>query len=220
MDIEGVGDAMASVLVETGLCHEVADLYDLHAEQLVALPRMGEKSARNVLDAIETSKARGLARVLVALGIRYVGGQNAALLAGDFGTIDALAAATREQLEATEGVGPQIAESVAFFFAQPQNIAAVERLRRAGLDLTAPIRDREPQGVLAGKTIVLTGTLPTMTREEASALIEAAGGKVGNSVSKKTDYVVAGREAGSKLAKAESLGVTIVDEDGLHALVR
>ncbi|MBD5655465.1 MAG: hypothetical protein IAI50_09870 [Candidatus Eremiobacteraeota bacterium] len=180
---------------------------------------MGDKSARNVIAAIEGSKTRGLARVLVAIGIRYVGGQNAALLAGDFGTIDALAAARREQLEATEGVGPQIAESVAFFFAQPQNDAAVERLRRAGLDLTAPIRDREPQGVLAGKTIVLTGTLPNMKRDEAGALIEAAGGKVGKSVSKKTDYVVAGTEAGSKLAKAESLGVPVIDENGLQELI-
>jgi DNA ligase (NAD+) len=219
MDIEGVGDAMASLLVETNLCREVADLYDLQAEQLLALPRMGEKSARNVLDAIAASKARGLARVLVALGIRYVGSQNAALLAGDFGTIDALTAATRQQLEATEGVGPQIAESVAFFFAQPQNNAAVERLRRAGLDLTAPIRDREPEGVLAGMSLVLTGTLPSMTREEASALIEAAGGKVGKSVSKKTDYVVVGAEAGSKLEKAEALGVRVIDENGLRKLL-
>jgi DNA ligase (NAD+) len=219
MDIEGVGDALASLLVESGLCGEVADLYDLQAEQLLSLPRMGEKSARNVLAAIAASKTRGLARVLVALGIRYVGGQNAALLAGDFGSVDALAAASREALEATEGVGPQIAESVAFFFAQPQNRAAIERLRGAGLDLTAPLRERAPQGPLAGKTIVLTGTLPDMTRDEASALVVAAGGKVGGSVSKKTDYVVAGSDAGSKLAKAESLGVPVIDQDELRKLV-
>ena len=219
MDIEGVGDALSSALVEAGLCHDVADLYALDARQLATLPRMGERSVQNVLDAIEGSKTRGLARVLTALGIRYVGGQNAALLAGDFGSVDALAAATREELAATEGIGPQIAESVAFFFAQPQNRDVVERLRARGLDLTAPLRPREAVGVLAGKTIVLTGTLPNLTRDEASALVIEAGGKVGSAVSKKTNYVVAGEEAGSKLVKAESLGIPIVDEAGLRALL-
>lgn len=219
MDIEGVGDALAALLVESGLCRAVADLYDLRPEQLVALPRMGEKSARNVLDAIEASKTRGLARVLAALGIRYVGGQNAALLAGHFGSVDALAAASQAELETVEGIGPQIAESVAFFFAQAQNRHAVERLRSVGVDMTAPLRPREPVGALAGKTFVLTGTLPTWTREEASALIEAAGGKVASSVSKKTDYVVAGDEAGSKLTKAQTLGVPVLDEAGLRALL-
>jgi DNA ligase (NAD+) len=205
--------------VDNGLCREVADLYDLSAEQLVALPRMGEKSARNVLAAIESSNARGLARVLAALGIRYVGGQNAALLAGHFGSADALAAAPQAELEAVEGIGPQIAESVAFFFAQAQNRAAIERLRKVGVDLTAPLRPREAVGVLAGKTFVLTGTLPDLTREEATALIEAAGGKVASSVSKKTDYVVAGDEAGSKLAKAQSLGIAVIDEAALRGLL-
>ena len=219
MDIEGVGDALSSALVEAALCRDVADLYALDAQRLAALPRMGERSVQNVLDAIEGSKTRGLARVLPALGIRYVGGQNAALLAGDFGTIDALAAASREELAATEGIGPQIAESVAFFFAQAQNRDVIERLRARGLDLTAPLRPREAVGVLAGLTIVLTGTLPNLTRDEASALISEAGGKVGSAVSKKTSYVVAGEEAGSKLAKAESLGVPIIDEVGLRALL-
>ncbi len=219
MDIEGVGDALASSLVEAKLCHDVADLYELHFEGLATLPRMGERSVKNVLTAITESKSRGLARVLVALGIRYVGGQNAALLAGDFGTVDALAAASAQELADTEGVGPQIAESVTFFFAQPQNQRVVERLRALGVEMTAPLRERTPAGPLAGKTLVLTGTLPTLTREEASALIAAAGGKVGSAVSKKTAYVVAGEEAGSKLAKAESLGIAIVDEAGLRALL-
>ena len=219
MDIEGIGDSLAALLVESGLCRTVADLYDLDAAALEALPRMGEKSVRNVLGAIEGSKARGLARVLAALGIRFVGGTNAVLLAGEFGTIDALAAATREQLESTEGVGPQIAESVAFFLAQPQNLAVIGRLRDRGVDLTAPIRPKSPVGPLAGKTLVLTGTLPTLTREEASALIEDAGGKVAKSVSKKTTYVVAGEEAGSKLEKARELELTIVDEAGLRELL-
>ncbi len=219
MDIEGIGDQLAALLVEAGLCTTVADLYDLDASALEALPRMGEKSVRNILDAIEGSKKRGLARVLAALGIRFVGGSNAVLLAGDFGSIDALVKATREELEATEGVGPQIAESVAFFFAQPQNLAVVERLRERGLDLTAPLRPKTPVGPLAGKTLVLTGTLPTLTREEASALIEDAGGKVSKSVSKKTSYVVAGEDAGSKLEKARDLELTIVDEAGLRDLL-
>jgi DNA ligase (NAD+) len=219
MDIEGIGDAMASVLVDAGLCEEVADLYDLDTAKLATLPRMGEKSIANVLEAIEGSKTRGLARVLAALGIRYVGGQNAALLASDFGTIDALERATREELEATEGIGPQIAESVAFFFAQPQNRAVIERLRAHGLDLTAPKREKAAAGVLAGLTLVLTGTLPNLTREEATELIVAAGGKVSSGVSKKTAYVVAGEEAGSKLAKAGALGVPVLDENGLREVL-
>jgi DNA ligase (NAD+) len=219
MDIEGIGDSLAALLVDAGLCKNVADIYDLDAERLESLPRMGEKSVRNVLDAIEGSKTRGLARVLAALGIRFVGLTNAVILAGDFGSIDALIAATREQLEETDGIGPQIAESVAFFFAQPQNLAVIERLRERGLELTAPLRPKVPVGPLAGKTLVLTGTLPTLTREEASALIEDAGGKVAKSVSKKTSYVVAGDEAGSKLEKAQNLEIPIVDEAGLRELL-
>ena len=219
MDIEGIGDALASLLVDAGLCTTVADLYELEPAALARLPRMGEKTVANVLAEIERSKTRGLARVLAAIGIRYVGGQNAALLAGDFGTIDALMAATREELVATDGIGAQIAESVAFFFDQPPNIAVVKRLRSSGLDLTAPLRPREPVGIFAGKTFVLTGTLPTLTREEAGERIVAAGGKVGKSVSAKTDYIVAGDEAGSKLTKARALGLAIVDEVGLRALL-
>ena len=210
---------MAAALVDAGLCANVADLYDLDAEKLGTLPRMGDRSVQNILTEIERSKSRGLARVLAALGIRYVGGQNATLLAGEFGSIDALAAASREELEATEGIGPQIAESVAFFFDREPNRAVVERLRASGLDLTAPLRPREPVGPLAGKTFVITGTLPSLTREEATALITDAGGKAAGSVSKKTDYVIAGDEAGSKLAKAQSLGIPILDEAGLRDLV-
>ncbi len=219
MDIEGIGDALAGLLVDEKLCANVADLYDLTAEKLATLPRMGEKSIANVLEAIEGSKSRGLARVLAALGIRYVGGQNAALLAGDFGRIEALAAASREELVATEGIGDQIAESVAFFFAQAPNEIVIERLRARGVDMTAPLRPKKPVGPLAGKTLVITGTLPNLTREEATALVVAAGGKVSSAVSKKTSYLVAGEEAGSKLAKAESLEIPIVDEAALRKLV-
>jgi DNA ligase (NAD+) len=219
MDIEGIGDVLAAALVDAGLCADVADLYDLTEQKLASLPRMGEKSAQNVLDAIDGSKSRGLARVLSALNIRYVGGQNAALLAGAFGTIDAIAAAPQEQLAAVPGIGPQIAESVAFFFRQEPNLEVVARLRAHGVDVTAPLREGAAPGPLSGKTFVLTGTLPELTREEASEMIVTAGGKVAKSVSKKTDYVVAGDEAGSKLQKAEELGLRIIDEAGLRALL-
>ena len=219
MDIEGVGDVLASALVETGLCGDVADLYDLTAESLSRVPRMGEKSIENVLAAIERSKTRGLARLLAALNIRYVGGQNAALLAAEFGSLDAIENASEEELIATEGIGKQIAEAIAFFFAQPQNRRVIERLREHGLVLTAPKRERAAAGVLAGKTLVLTGTLPTLTREEATELIVEAGGKVSGSVSKKTDYVVAGDEAGSKLTKAQSLGIAVLDEAAFRELL-
>jgi DNA ligase (NAD+) len=172
-----------------------------------------------VLANIETSKTRGLARLLFGLGIRMVGSQNAAILAGDYGSIDALAAATVEDLIRSDGIGEQIAASVALFFQQPPNRAVVERLRAAGVDLTAPKRERAPVGPLAGKSLVLTGTLPSLTREEATALIVEAGGKVTSAVSKKTSYVVAGDEAGTKLTKAQELGVAILDEGGLRSLL-
>jgi DNA ligase (NAD+) len=219
MDIEGIGDQLAAALVESGLVHDVSDIYALDLEKLLSLPRMAEKSASNVLAAIAASKSRGLARVLFGLGIRMVGGQNAAILAGDFGSIDALAAATEEELLASEGIGPEIARSVVLFFAQEPNRAMVRRLRDAGVDMTAPKRERAPVGPLAGKTLVLTGTLPNLTRDEAAEMIVAAGGKVSSAVSKKTAYVVAGEEAGTKLAKAEQLGIPILDEAGLRALL-
>jgi DNA ligase (NAD+) len=219
MDIEGIGENLAFALVDEGLVHDVSDLYHLDLEKLLTLPRMAQKSASNVLGAIEDSKRRGLARLLFGLGIRYVGAQNAAILAGDYGSIDELTKATEEQLLASEGIGEQIARSVALFFAQEPNRAMIGRLREAGVDTTAPRRPRQAAGALAGKTLVLTGTLPSLTRDEATALIVNAGGKVTGSVSKKTDYVVAGDEAGSKLAKAEQLGIAILDEAGLRKLI-
>jgi DNA ligase (NAD+) len=219
MDIEGIGDQLARVLVDHQLVRDAGDLYHLDLAALGGLPRMAEKSASNVLAAIEASKRRGLARVLFGLGIRMVGGQNAVLLAAEFGTIDALAAAAEDELTAVEGIGPEIARSVVLFFAQEPNRAMVARLKAAGVDCTAPKRERAPAGVLAGKTLVLTGTLPSLTRDEAASMIAAAGGKVSASVSKKTDYVVAGAEAGSKLAKAESLEIPVLDEAGLRELL-
>jgi DNA ligase (NAD+) len=219
MDIEGVGDVLAFALVDADLIEDISGLYTLTAEQLATLPRMGEKTIANVLANIAESKTRGLARVLTGLGIRMVGAQNAAILAGDYGSIDALMAATEAELITSDCIGAEIAASVVLFFQQAANVALIERLRAAGLDLTAPKRERAPVGPLAGKTLVLTGTLPSLTREEASELIVAAGGKVTSAVSKKTSYVVAGEEAGSKLTKAESLGIEILDEAGLRSLL-
>jgi DNA ligase (NAD+) len=219
MDIEGIGDVLAFALVDSGLVNDPSDVYHLDAARLATLPRMGERTIANVLANIAGSKSRGLARLLFGLGIRMVGAQNAAILAGDFGSIDALIAASEADLVRSEGIGEQIAASVVLFFAQEPNRAMIERLRAAGVDLTAPLRERAPAGPLAGLNVVLTGTLPSLTREEATALIVAAGGKVTAAVSKKTNYVVAGADAGSKLAKAESLGVAVIDEEGLRGLL-
>lgn len=219
MDIEGIGDVMAGALVDAGLVRDVADLYDLDAAKLAAIPRTGEKTIANLLAALAASKQRGLARLLNGLGIRYVGAQNAALLASAFGSLDAVAAATPQELTATEGIGAQIAESIALFFEQEQNRRVIARLKEHGLLVTAPKRAAQAPGALAGKTFVLTGTLATWTRDEATEAIVAAGGKVASAVSKKTDYVVAGAEAGTKLKKAEQLGVPILNEAGLRALL-
>ncbi len=219
MDIEGIGDTLAAQLVESELVRDVADIYALDRDRLATLPRLGEKTIGNLLAAIAASRARGLARVLYGLGIRFVGATNAAILAGDFGTVDALATASLEDLLRSDGIGEEIAKSVVAFFANRANTEVVARLRTAGVELTAPLRPREPVGPLAGKTIVLTGTLPTLTRDEAAELVTAAGGKVSSAVSKKTAYVVAGEEAGSKLAKAESLGIPVVDEAWLRETV-
>lgn len=219
MDIEGLGDVMADQLTSLELVRDISDIYALDANKMQRVPRMGEKSITKLLAAIEGSKSRGLARVLTGLGIRFVGEQTAAILASDFGTIDALEAASAEDLKHSEGIGPEVAASVRLFFDQPANRDMVERLRRSGVVLEATTRRRTGEGPLSGKIFVLTGTLPSMTRDEAAALIEAAGGKVTGSVSKKTDYVVAGDAAGSKLTKAQELGITILDENGLRSLL-
>jgi DNA ligase (NAD+) len=179
---------------------------------------MGPKSVANLLASIEGSKQRGLARVLSGLGIRFVGEQTAAILAGDFGSIDAIEATSEEELRTSEGIGPEVAASVRLFFDQPANRKMIERLRRAGVILEGAAGPRSG-GRLGGKTFVLTGTLPTLTRDEAGARIVAKGGKVTGSVSKKTDYVVAGEAAGSKLSKATELGIPVLDEEGLKALL-
>ncbi|MDQ2991412.1 MAG: NAD-dependent DNA ligase LigA [Candidatus Eremiobacteraeota bacterium] len=218
MDIEGLGDVLAEQLTDLGLVRDLADIYALDAASLATVPRTGEKSIGKLLEAIEGSKSRGLARLLTGLGIRFVGAQTAQILADDFGSIDALAGASTEVLQASGGIGPEVAGAVTLFFEQPANRGVIERLRAAGVVMTAPKRARVV-GALTGKTFVLTGTLPRMTREEAAALIADAGGKVASAVSSKTDYLVAGADPGSKLARAEKLEVPILDENGLRALL-
>ena len=217
MNIEGLGEAAVAQLMERGLVRKVADLYKLTEEQLVGLERFAEKSARTLLEEIERSKKAGLARVIMGLGIRFVGERTAELLAEEFGSIDALIAASAEDLERVEEVGPRISGAIAEFFTRPANLELVQDLKDAGVDMTAEKKLRSTQ--LEGLTFVLTGTLPTLTRDEAKRRIEAAGGKTAGSVSKKTSYVVAGEEAGSKLDKAIELKVAVIDEAGLLRLL-
>jgi DNA ligase (NAD+) len=217
MNIEGLGDAAVQQLLERKLVTSVADLYALTEEQLVGLERFAEKSARALLAEIENSKKAGLARLLMGLGIRYVGERTAELLAQEFGSIDAVMAANAQELERVEEVGPRISEAILEFFSRPANRVLVEKLKGACVVMTAEKRQRTSQ--LEDLTFVLTGTLPNLTRDEAKQKIEAAGGKVSGSVSKKTSYLVAGEEAGSKLDKAQQLKVPILDEAELLKLL-
>ena len=219
MDIEGLGDKLVDQLVDRGLVHTPADVYRLDLATLAGLERMAEKSAANLIAAIEASKSTTLARFIFALGIRNVGETTAKDLARHFGGLDALISATSAALTAVRDVGPVVAESITQFFVEPHNLDVVGALRQAGVHWPEHAGAQPGTGILAGRTLVLTGALPSLTREAAKATIEAAGGKVAGSVSKKTDYVVAGTEAGSKLAKAQELGVTVLDEDGLLALL-
>ena len=218
--VESLAEEAAEVPTRAALVHSIADLYDpekVNRASLLTLERVGEKTADALLEQIERSKRQPLQRVLLGLGIRHVGERTAQALAEEFGSIDALIAATEEELTRVNDIGPKVAATVREFFSNERNLALVERLRGYGLTFTA---ERKVRGTaLSGLTFVLTGTLPTLTRDEAKERIEAAGGKVSGSVSKKTDYVVAGEEAGSKLEKAQSLGVAVVDEAGLLALL-
>jgi len=211
MDIRGLGYERVRQLLENGLIENVADLYDLTAHRLVELERFAEQSAGQLVAAIEASKSRPLSTLLFGLGIRHVGKTVAELLARRFGTMDALMDADEAAVNDVPGVGRAIAEAVIAFFGERRNQALIERLRKAGLDFTEP-RASSADGALIGKTYVLTGTLPTLSRAQATELIESAGGRVAGSVSKKTDAVVAGEEAGGKLEKARQLGVEIIDE--------
>jgi DNA ligase (NAD+) len=221
MDIDGLGEKQASVFLKQGLIADVAGIYDLTEERLVELDRFGETSARNLVAAIDTSRQRPFKRVLYALGLPGVGYVTAEALADHFGSIDELHEADPERIEEVEGVGPIMAVQIAESLADEPTWALVEKLKEKGLRLEADESERrQAGGPLEGKTVVLTGTLPELTREEAAALVKSAGGKVTNSVSKKTDYVVAGENPGSKLAKAEKLGSEVLDEAGLKMLLR
>ncbi|HEX5139339.1 MAG TPA: NAD-dependent DNA ligase LigA [Dehalococcoidia bacterium] len=217
MDIEGLGESMAQQLLESGLVKDIADVYFLTKEQLMTLDRMGSKSAENLLAGIEASKQRPLSRVLFALGIRHVGGETAELLAGHFGSIDAMANASLEDLESVPTIGPKTAQSVYEYFQDEENRALVEKLRQAGVRLEGATAARE--GPLLGSSFVVTGSLTQWSRNEVEAMIKRLGGAVGSSVTKKTNYLVAGENPGSKLTKAQEYGTTVLDEDGFKALL-
>ncbi len=219
MNIDGMGEALVDQLVDRGLVAGVADIYRLTVEQLASLERMGKQSASNVARNIERSKKNPLPRVLQGLGIRFVGERTAVFLAEAFGSMDAIAAANANDLQRAEEVGPKVAEAVFQFFQEPRNRELVDRLRAAGLQFTYK-STRPKGGPLAGMTFVLTGTLPNLKREDARKLIETAGGKVAGSVSQKTTFVVAGEDSGSKLAKAQELGVKVLTEEQLLDLIR
>ena len=221
IDIDGLGDKIIDQMVDEKLVRTPADLFGLGLRQLVELERFGEKSAQNLLDALDAAKTTTLARFVYALGIRHVGESTAKEYARFFGSLDPLMDASVEQLLEVPDVGPVVAEATHNFFAEAHNRTVIDQLRAPGR-LTwpeGPPAPRAPVGVLAGKTVVLTGTLPTLSRDDAKEMLEAAGAKMSGSVSKKTDYVVAGAEAGSKLAKAEELGIAILDEDGMRKLL-
>lgn len=219
MDIDGLGEALVDQLVDRGLVKSVSDLYRLTLDELLELERMGQKSARKILDNIEGSQSRPLPRVLNGLGIPFVGERTAQILSDTFGSLDTIASSSMAELQRAEEVGPKVAHSITQFFAEPRNRELVERLRSAGLQFTHTIAVKQ-SGPLDGLIFVLTGTLPSMSREDAKARIEDAGGKVTGSVSKKTDFVVAGADAGSKLDKARSLGIPVLDEAQLLEKLR
>jgi DNA ligase (NAD+) len=217
MNIDGMGESLVTQLIERGLVKNVADIYDLSKKDLLSLERFADKSAQNILDEIENSKKLPLERVIYGLGIRMVGERTAQFLAENFGSMESLEQASVEDLQSVNEVGPRIAESIVEFFSIAANRKLIDRLRQAGLTLKGKKKERGTK--LAGKTFVLTGTLPSRSRDEAKKLIEDAGGKVTGSVSKKTDYVVAGADAGSKLDKAKALGVAVIDEEAMIELL-
>ncbi|HLY61295.1 MAG TPA: NAD-dependent DNA ligase LigA [Terriglobia bacterium] len=220
MNIDGLGDALVDQLVDKKIVHDAADLYSLTQDQLANLERMGDKSAANLLEEIENSKKAELARVIFAIGIRFVGERTAQFLADHFGSLDKVAKASAEELTEVEEVGPRIAESIAAFFGEKRNLQVIEKLRNAGLQFKQEKAVKRGNQTLEGKQFVLTGTLPNYSRDDAKAMIEDAGGRVVGSVSKKTDYVVVGAEPGSKLDKAKSLGVKTIGETELLKLLK
>jgi DNA ligase (NAD+) len=214
MDIRGLGYERVRQLLDAGLIEDVADLYQLTVDKLLPMERFAQQSAEQLVAAIDASRSRPLSTLLFAIGIRHVGTMAAQVLARTFGTLQQLQSAPHEDLSEIPGIGPTIADAVVSFFTQKRNRLLLDRLRDAGLTLDEP-QDASGEGPLAGKTYIVTGTLPTMSRSEAVARIEGAGGKVTGSVSKKTSAVVAGESPGSKLDKARKLGIEVIDEDEL-----
>ena len=219
MNIDGMGEALVDQLVDRGMVHNVADLYDLRVEDLVTLERMGGKSAANVIRNIDRSRSNPLPRVISALGIRFVGERTAVFLAEAFSSMEGIAHASKETLQMADEVGPKVAEAIVQYFNEPGNRELVGRLRKAGLQFTYVSTRPKEAGPLQGKTLVITGTLPTLSREEAKQLIEQAGGKISTAVSKKTSYLVVGEDAGSKLDKAKELGIVTLTEEELRKLL-
>ncbi|MCU1258151.1 MAG: ligase, NAD-dependent [Bryobacterales bacterium] len=219
MNIDGMGEAIVDQLVDLGMVHSVADIYELQVEKLLEMDRLGPKSASNLKRNIDKSRLNRLPRVIQALGIRFVGERTSVLLAEHFGSLDKIAKATEEELQQADEIGPRIAQSIALFFKEGRNRELVERLRAAQVSFEYQTR-KKPAGPLQGLTFVLTGTLSGLSREEAKARIEAAGGKVSAAVSKKTNFVVAGAEAGSKLDKALSLNISVIDEEKLLEMLK
>ena len=210
MNIEGLGEANVKLLVSEGLVKTVADLYALDFQELSALERFGEKSAKNLLESVEKSKSNELDKLIFALGIRGIGAMTAKLLCAQFGDMDGIMSAEKQEISSIDGIGEVLAESVYNAMREPHRIALIDRLRGYGVNMT--YSNRRISDIFAGKTFVLTGTLPTLKREQAKEMIEKRGGKCSGSVSKKTTYVLAGEEAGSKLTKANELGITVIDE--------
>jgi len=218
MDIDGLGDKLIEALVDNGSLKNVADLYKLTREQLSSMERMAEKSAGNIIEALKNSREITLGRFLFALGIRHVGEQTGRLIANEYTSFENVKNAELESLEKVEGVGPIVAQSVWSFLNEKKNLKTIYRMLEHGID---PIHDGgKNEGVLKGQTFVITGTLGQMKRQEAKEIIEGAGGKISSSVSNKTDYLVAGENPGSKLAKAKELGIRILSEKELIAMVK
>jgi DNA ligase (NAD+) len=220
MDIDGLGESWCYILLREGLVRDPGDIYSLTKEQLVALERMGEKSADNLLRSIEQSKDRSLRRLIFALGIRHVGGEIAGILANHFGSIDALARAEQEELEEIPAVGPRIAESVYQWFRDEANLRVLDKLRRAGVRMAEEAPPAPPTGPLAGQSFVITGTLASMPRSRAEELVRGLGGATSDSVIKKTDYLVLGEAPGSKLQKAQQYGTKLLNEEEFLELLR
>jgi DNA ligase (NAD+) len=222
LDINGVGEKLVQQMIDSNLVHSAADLYDLTAEKLMSLERMGKKLAEKLVSAIAQSKNQPYSRVLYGLGIRHVGSVNAQLLTERFANVEELSGVSAASIEGVYGIGPEIAQAVYQWFRVPANQSLIARLKTAGLQLQSEVKNPNLASTnlqLAGKSFVLTGTLPTLKRDEAKDLIQKAGGKVTSSVSAKTDYVVVGEDAGSKLEKAQSLGIELLSESELLELL-